>query len=330
MIHLAWPWMLLALPLPWLIGRFLPAVKPQGDALFLPFAANVPADAAPAAHARWRVRRLLFALLWLLLIAAAARPQWLGDPLPVPTSGRRLLLAVDVSGSMATPDMAGNASRLDVVQAVAGEFISRRQGDRLGLILFGTRPYLQAPITADLSTVGQFLRQAVVGIAGTETAIGDAIGLAIKRLRDNPAHPDEKSGKHGESVLVLLTDGASNAGLLDPVAAARMAADAGLRIYTIGIGAAAQAGFFGARGNNALDEDTLKAIAGITHGEYFRATDADALAKVYARIDQLEPSAGREQWVRPQRDLFSWPLAFALPCSLPAVLIGERNRGLAK
>ncbi|WP_291993066.1 VWA domain-containing protein [Candidatus Accumulibacter sp. ACC003] len=333
MIHLAWPWMFLALPLPWLLARLLPAVEARGDALFLPFAASVTAAGAPHLAARPRARQLLFALLWLLLVAAAVRPQWLGDPLPVPSSGRRLLLAVDVSGSMATPDMAGKASRLDVVQAVAGEFIGRRHGDQLGLILFGTRPYLQAPITADLRTVDEFLQQAVVGIAGTETAIGDAIGLAIKRLHtsaaaatesSNAANSEKNSSEHGETVLILLTDGANNAGLMDPIAAARMAADAALRIYTIGVGAAAQAGFFGARGNNDLDEDTLKSIAEITHGEYFRATDADALAKVYARIDQLEPSAGREQWLRPQRDLFPWPLAFALLFSLPAVFIRER------
>ncbi len=177
----------------------------------------------------------------------------------------------------------------------------------------------------------------MVGIAGTETALGDAIGLAIKRLyasATESAHSEQavqsensakKSAEYGETVLILLTDGANNAGLMDPLAAARMAAEAGLRIYTIGVGAAAQGGFFGARGNGDLDEETLKSIAQITHGEYFRATDADALAKIYARIDQLEPSAGREQWVRPQRDLFPWPLALALLFSLPAVSLRERT-----
>lgn len=322
MIHVAWPWMLLALPLPWLCTRFLPAVKPQGDALFLPFAASMSEDRSLPLHVRSRSRQSLFALVWILLVAAAIRPQWLGDPVPAPTTGRHLLLAVDVSGSMATSDMAGNASRLDVVQSVAGEFIRHRYGDQVGLILFGTRPYLQAPITADLSTVDQFLQQSVVGIAGTQTAIGDAIGLAIKRLHDEPAGG---SGKHGEMVLILLTDGGNDAGLMDPIEAARMAADAGLRIYTIGVGAAAQQSIFGASGNNDLDEDTLKSIARITHGEYFRATDADALGKVYARIDQLEPSAGRDQWFRPHQEWFPWPLAVALLFSLPALLMSERS-----
>lgn len=316
MIHFAWPWMLLALPLPWLIGRWLPPV--QGGALFLPFAAAVTAGPAVLqAHANWK--KWLFVLIWLLLIAASVRPQWLGDPLPVPSSGRRLMLAIDVSGSMATQDMNGNDTRLMVVQKVAGEFIRHRQGDQLGLILFGTRPYLQAPLTDDLDTVGQFLRESVIGVAGQRTAIGDAIGLAIKRLKS------EQAASGGKMVLILLTDGGNNAGLMDPLAAARMAADDGLRIYTIGVGAAVQQSLFGTGGNTDLDEDTLKSIAGLTGGEYFRATDADALKQVYARIDQLEPAAGREQWYRPHSEWFTWPLAFALLLSIPAVLATGRR-----
>jgi len=324
MIHVAWPWLLLALPLPGLIRRFLPVARAQGDALFMPFAADIAQGNAPVLPAPSRRRTILFALLWSLLVAAAVRPQWLGDPVPVPTTGRRMLLAVDVSGSMATPDMAGNASRLDVVHAVAGQFIRRRHGDQVGLILFGSRPYLQAPVTADLSTVDQFLQQSVVGIAGTQTAIGDAIGLAIKRLHDDPANT-KSPGKRGETVLILLTDGVNDAGVMDPIPAARMAAETGLRIYTIGVGAAAQSGFFGDSGNNDLDEETLKAIADITHGEYFRATDADALARVYARIDQLEPGAGRDQWYRPATEWFPWPLGLALLLSLPLIVMKERR-----
>jgi Ca-activated chloride channel family protein len=317
MIHIAWPWMLLLLPLPWLSGRLLPPASAQGGALFLPFAAAVAPDQAVLFRADTRKRTLLLALVWLLLVAAAVRPQWLGEPLPVPTTGRELLRAVDVSGSMATPDMEGNYSRLDVVKKVAGDFIRQRHGDQVGLILFGTQPYLQAPLTADLDTVGHFLNEAMVGIAGTQTAIGDAIGLAIKRLQAARA----SAAKPGEMVMILLTDGGNDAGLMDPLPAAKMAAAAGLRIYTIGVGAATQPGFFGAGGNTDLDEDTLKTIADITHGEYFRATDADALQQVYARIDRLEPSAGREQWYRPHSEWFHWPLACALLLSIPAVLM---------
>ena len=320
MIHIAWPWMILFLPLPWLLRRWLPPATLQGSALFLPFAALVPIDKTPALQVNSRKRSLLFALAWLLLVTATMRPQWLDDPLPVPTTGRRILLAVDVSGSMATPDMAGNYSRLNVVQKVAGDFIQHRHGDQVGLILFGTQPYLQAPLTADLDTVSQFLRESVVGEAGTQTAIGDAIGLALKRLQSNQAD----SGKQGETVLILLTDGGNNAGMMDPLAAAKIAVSTGLRIYTIGVGAEVEQSLFGTRGNTDLDEDTLKSIARITSGEYFRATDADALQQVYAHIDKLEPSAGREQWYRPHNEWFTWPLALALLLSIPAVMIRER------
>jgi Ca-activated chloride channel family protein len=321
MIHMAWPWMALLLPLPWLFVRALPPAQPRGAALFLPFAATVAADGAPAARAASRARRILYALMWLSLVLAAMRPQWLGEPQALPTTGRRLLLAVDVSGSMATQDMAGGATRLQVVQNVAGDFIRRRHGDQVGLILFGTRPYLQAPLTADLATVDQFLNEAVIGVAGTQTAIGDAIGLAIKRLRDESAQP---GAKKGETVLILLTDGANDAGAMPPLEAAKLAAADGLRIYTIGVGAAMRRGFFGMSGNSDLDEDTLKSIAQITGGEYFRAADADALEQVYARIDRLEPSAGRDQWYRPSSDWFQWPLALALLLSLPAATLRER------
>lgn len=322
MIHLAWPWMLLLLPLPWLLGRMLPPVRPQGAALYLPFADGLGITAAAAGGAVPRWRRALFALLWLLLLAAAVRPQWLGDPQPVETTGRRLLLAVDVSGSMQTPDMANGASRLDVVKAVAGDFIRRRHGDQVGLILFGTRPYVQAPITADLDAVDRFLQESMIGEAGTETAIGDAIGLAIKRLQDDSA----RHGVKGDTVMILLTDGRNDAGEMPPLEAAKLAAGAGLRIYTIGVGAAARQGFFGMDpGNDDLDEDSLKAIAQTTGGEYFRATDVEALQSVYARIDQLEPSAGRDQWYRPRTEWFPWPLGLALLLSLPAVAVRGRT-----
>ncbi|MBU6260859.1 MAG: VWA domain-containing protein, partial [Burkholderiales bacterium] len=319
-IAFAWPWMLALLPLPWIVARWLPPAQPGGAALFLPFAAAL--DLGAGAATRRPARAWLLALVWLALVGAATRPQWLGPPEPVATTGRRLMLAVDVSGSMATPDMADNASRLQVVQQVAGEFIRRRHGDQVGLILFGTRPYLQAPLTADLATVDSFLHQAQVGIAGPQTAIGDAIGLAIKRLRADDAVGRRHGSRRGEMVLILLTDGGNNAGAMPPDAAARMAAQEHLRIYTIGVGAAPQQGLFGlASGNTDLDEDTLKSIARITGGAYFRATDSDALQRVYARIDRLEPAAGRDRWVRPRDDWYAWPLALALLLSLPAVLV---------
>ena len=321
MIHIVWPWMAALLPLPWLMRQLLPAAKQQGGALFIPFAASGPSDWADTAPSHSRISSSLLMLVWLLLVAAAMRPQWLDEPLPIPTTGRQILLAIDVSGSMSAKDMENNRTRLNVVQKVAGEFIRQRQGDQVGLILFGTQPYLQAPLTADLDTVSQFLRDAVVGVAGTLTAIGDAIGLAIKRLHSN----QNSSGKQGEMVLILLTDGGNNAGLMDPEAAAKMAASAGLRIYTIGVGALTQPSIFGTSGNMALDEKTLKSIANITNGEYFRASDATALQKVYAQIDKLEPSTGKKQWYRPHREWFIWPLAISLLLSVLALSIRART-----
>jgi Ca-activated chloride channel family protein len=284
-----------------------------------------------------RSARVIFAIIWLLLVAAAMRPQWLGEPQPVPTTGRRLMLAIDTSGSMATEDMAGGASRLRVVQSVAGRFIDGRHGDRVGLILFGTEPYLQAPLTADLATVHRFLNEALVGVAGTQTAIGDAIGLAIKRLRaedrgNGTAGAAGAAGTAGagaaarQTILVLLTDGENDAGAMPPLEAAGLAAQAGLRIYTIGVGAAPESRMFGmSAGNTDLDEDTLKEIAKATGGEYFRATDANALQSVYSQIDRLEPAAGNQQWLRPAEEWFTWPLAVALLLSIPAAWVGGRE-----
>ena len=313
MFHLAWPWMALLLPLPWILLRVRRTAQPSGAALYLPFATSVAAPTATATLSRSVLA--LFAAVWALLVLAAMRPQWLGEPLPVPTSGRQIMLAIDCSGSMASQDM-GGVSRLEIVQIVAGHFIERRRGDQIGLILFGTRPYLQAPLSMDIPTVHQFLNEAVVGVAGTQTAIGDAIGLAIKELRQR-----ERTGGAPihKSVLILLTDGGNDAGVMPPLEAARLAAQTGLRIFTIGVGAAEEQSLFGpTAGNTDLDVGLLKQIASITGGEFFRAANPQALQAVYHRIDELEPTAGHDQWLRPAAEWFTWPLALALLLSVPA------------
>jgi Ca-activated chloride channel homolog len=321
MLHFAWPWMALLLPLPWIMLRMRRAAGPNGAALYLPFAASVATPAATATLPRGLLA--LLAAVWALLVLAGMRPQWLGQPLPLPTTGRQIMLAIDCSGSMASQDMGGDASRLQVVQQVAGSFIDQRSGDQIGLILFGTRPYLQAPLTTDIPTAHQFLDEAVVGVAGPQTAIGDAIGLAIKELRQR-----ERSGGGSmqQSVLILLTDGGNDAGVMPPLQAARLAAQTGLRIFTIGVGAAEQQSLFGlTMGNSDLDVDLLQKIASITGGEYFRATDAETLSDVYRRIDQLEPVSGDKRWLRPAAEWFTWPLGLALLLSVPAAwLMAER------
>ena len=321
MFHLAWPWMALLLPLPWIMLRARRTAEPSGSALYMPFAAAVTGPVASATVSRGILA--LLAAIWALLVLAAMRPQWLGQPLPAPTSGRQIMLAIDCSGSMASEDMAGGESRLQVVQEVAGRFIDQRRGDQIGLILFGTRPYLQAPLTLDIATAHQFLDEAVVGVAGPQTAIGDAIGLAIKELRQR-----ETTGGASmrQSVLILLTDGGNDAGVMPPLEAARLAAQTGLRIFTIGVGAAGEQSLFGlTAGNSDLDVDLLQKIASVTGGQYFRATDAEALRAVYRKIDELEPASGDKQWLRPAAEWFTWPLALALLLSVPAAwLLAER------
>ncbi len=309
--RLDWPWVLLALPLP-LLARLLPRAREEmGAALRLPFYRELESVtvAGRGRPSGWPL--LLATLAWILLVLAAARPQWIGEPIGLPVAGRDLMLALDISGSMEQEDyeLDGRAvSRLMAVQAVAMRFIERRDRDRLGLILFGTQAYLQTPLTFDGATVATMLREAVIGLAGRETAIGDAIGLAVKRLREQP---------DGERVLILLTDGANTAGMLDPLDAARLAAQAGVRIHTIGIGGG-EVGIrtpFGMRllrQGSDFDPATLKQIAEITGGHFFSATNREQLEAVYAELDRLEPTARDERTYRPQRALFMWPASAAL------------------
>jgi Ca-activated chloride channel family protein len=318
MIELAWPIVLALLPVPFLLRRLVPAAAlARSGALRVPFydgIAGLDGGARAAGPGRHAVLATM-SVAWIALVLAAARPTWVGEPLPLPAEGRDLMLVTDLSGSMAREDFTlggAPADRLTVVKQVADEFIGRREGDRVGLVLFGTRPYLQAPLTFDRATVRTLLDDASVGIAGDETAIGDALGMAVLRLRDRPAQ---------SRVVVLLTDGASNAGTLDPREAARLAAEEGIRVYTIGVGADAVAvpGLFGERIVNPsadLDEETLATIAEQTGGAYFRAKNVEGLASIYRQIDALEPATAEPLYLRPTRELFPWPLGVALALSL--------------
>ncbi|TNF90070.1 MAG: VWA domain-containing protein [Gammaproteobacteria bacterium] len=317
MFQFEWPLALLMLPLPALIYFALPTLAQQQQA-----ALRVPAlddfqfgasERAPIRPRRWR--QWISLLAWLLLVLAASRPQWLGEVVEIPVSGRDLMLAVDLSDSMRTADFMLEGEQVDRLRAtkrVASKFIERRRGDRLGLILFGSQAYLQTPLTFDSKTVNRLLREAVIGLAGERTAIGDAIGLAIKRL-------DPKAGN--SRVLILMTDGANTAGEVTPLKAAQLAAERGLRIYTIGIGADEQieSTWFGLRRVNPsaqLDEKTLREIARISGGQYFRARDSEELEKIYLELDELEPLPRDQQNLRPINALFVWPLALALLLAL--------------
>lgn len=337
MPELAWPWLLLALPLPWLASRWLPPVRrAEHAALNVPYARQLESlRDTDQASAAWRLRGWLPLLAWTLLCVAASRPQQLGAVVQPPRSGRDLMLAVDLSGSMQQQDMRlGNQTvdRLTAIKAVLDDFLTRRQGDRIGLVVFGERAYAITPLTFDLDSVRQQLADSVVGLAGQETAIGDAMALAVKRLRAQSSSMD-KAPAQNSRVLILLTDGVSNAGAIAPLKAAEIAAHENVRIHTIGFGGgdagADPASLFGLAMSmpgmsDDVDEHTLSAIAKRTGGRYFRARDTDELAGIYAELDRIEPAAHAGQMQRPRLELYPWPLAGSLLLGVLALL--QRRR----
>ncbi len=332
MIEFQLPWVALLLPFPWLLRRLLPPAAGSAPGLYFPDTSKLDGLASqtgtPAAR---RSRALLLWAIWALLLLAAAGPRWLGDEVSIPASGRDLMLAMDISASMETADLELDgrpADRLQVVKAVAGEFLRRREGDRVGLILFGSSAHLQAPLSFDRATVGKLLQEAQIGFAGRNTAIGDALAIAVKRLRDRP---------ESSRVLILMTDGANTAGEIPPREAADLAARSGLRIYTIGIGAESMelpgllGGMFGARRINPsadLDEETLSYIASKGGGRYFRARDRQELESIYAELDRLEPVAQDADTRRPMTSLAHWPLAaaFLATIALAALAVLRRHQ----
>ena len=321
MFEFVWPWVFVLLPIPLLVLALAPKREQQNNAVRVPFFRQIAQTQSSThfmARSQW-LNKLLLVAIWFCCVFAAARPQWVGDPINMPATGRDLLLAVDISGSMETPDMAiqgRDLQRIDVVKYVVSDFVERRESDRLGLILFGSQAYLQAPLTFDRTTVKELLHEAQLGFAGQQTAIGDAIGLAIKRLRERPAE---------SRVLILLTDGANTAGEVQPKQAADLAKLAGIKIYTIGVGAdeMVQQTLFGQRKVNPsadLDEETLRYIAEQTDGRYFRARNPQELIEIYGELDRLEPIEQNDETFRPIDTLFYWPLACAFVLSLALVL----------
>ncbi|KIQ97781.1 VWA domain-containing protein [Lysobacter sp. A03] len=315
----AWPWLLLALPLPWLARRVLPARRRSGPALRVPFGDRLAGLGSAATGSARNARTWLAWAAWLLLCLAAARPQQVGEAVVPPQSGREMMVALDLSGSMSEPDMILGGRRVDrltAAKAVLSDFLDRREGDRVGLLVFGQRAYVLAPPTLDLATVRQQLGDSVVGLAGRETAIGDGIGLAVKRLVSGAEDRDT-----GEHVLILLTDGVNNAGMLEPLKAAELARDAGVRVYTVAFGGDGAMSVFGFQlpvpaGEDEVDEATLTRIAESTGGRFFRARDTAQLAGIYAEIDRLEPIRHPGEAVRPRIERYQWPLGAALGLGL--------------
>ena len=312
MLNWHWPYLFLLLPLPLLVRLLMPALETAAGAVRVPFykrLQDLSAGQKNTLSTQW-LRIILLWLAWGALVAAAAGPMWVGEPISIPQERRDLMLAVDISGSMEENDMqipSGYTDRITAVKYVVGEFIKQRSSDRLGLILFGQQGYLQTPLTFDGETVNQQLQEARLGFAGNATAIGDAIGLTIKRLRDRPAD---------SRVLILLTDGANNAGV-DPVKAAEIANEAEIKIYTVGVGADAKvvSDFFGRQRKvnpaRDLDEKTLNIVALKTGGKYFRARDPKELQQIYEEVNKLEPIP-EDQTFRPTQSLAHWPILLSL------------------
>lgn len=312
MLSLAYPWILLLTVLP-LLFRQGKGQSAAVEAPVLPMGhwlTGLPGvSRSGSATPRWQ--KVMLLLCWLLMVVALARPQHAGETVQVPVSGRDMLLVVDISPSMDERDMilqGHSINRLQAVKRVLDDFISRRKGDRLGLLLFGTEPYIQAPLTFDLETVRTLLFEAGIGMAGRATAIGDALGLAVKRLRDRPQE---------QRVIILLTDGANTAGQLTPDKATEIASAIGARIYAIGIGAESkiERGWLGSRRVNPsrdLDEALLTRMAESTGGRYFRARSLPELEMIYESINQLEPIEQDGRFYRPVTELFYWPAALAL------------------
>ncbi len=326
-MNIAYPLLLLLLPLPILMRIFIPSRdRAEGAAIWVPFYAQMSGlggSIAVAKRSLWKA--IIMAFIWVLLVLAAARPQWLGEPVDIPVEGRNLMLAVDVSGSMQEQDMllkGEQTDRLSIVKNIVEQFIEKRVGDRVGLILFGTNAYIQAPLSFDRKTVNTLVDESEIGIAGDKTAIGDAIGLAVKRLREI----DSK-----DKVLILLTDGENTAGAVEPIKAGKIAADAGLKIYTIGIGAdeAYRRTFFGYtekyNPSAGLDEKTLQQIATDTGAKYFRARSTDELNQIYQEIDKLEPVMGEGEVFRPVTELYYLPLTIAFILSLLLAFSGVKS-----
>lgn len=305
MFELASPWMLIWLPLPYLIWRFLEGATHQPEqALWIPFFEQIKAiDSSTSKTVRppfW------LGLTWVLLLLALSGPRFVGEIVPIDRKGHHIMLALDVSGSMALDDMEvqnRRYQRLDVVQYAAKNFVKQRTQDEIGLVLFGSKAYLLTPLTRDKKHILSRINDASVGLAGQATAIGDAIGLSIKHLKETP-----EKGR----VLILLTDGVNNAGVLSPLKAATLAQREKIKIYTIGLGSDTPVfGPFGMAPPADLDEETLKKIAKITEGRYFRANDLDSLQQIYTLINQIETVKQTSPPIRPQTEYYPWPLGLA-------------------
>ncbi|TDF84333.1 VWA domain-containing protein [Pseudomonas sp. H9] len=298
-------WVLLLLPLPWLAYRYLGVYQLTRSSVRVPFFAAMNRAVSPqpgtavASGGRWQL--LLNLLVWTLIVAACARPVWVEQAIEHQQPIRDMMLAIDISQSMQTQDYTdasgARTDRLTAVKGVVRDFIAQRKDDRIGLIVFGTGAYPQAPFTLDHASLAMLLDEVGIGMAGPNTALGDAIGLSIKLF--------EKAGEQ-EKVLILLTDGNDTGSAITPDHAAQLARQRGIKVHTIGIGDPQ------ASGEAKVDLATLQHIASSTGGRFFRADDRQALQAVYTTLDQITPHQVKTLSHQPKRDLFWLPLGAAL------------------
>ncbi len=308
MFELIWPYLFFILPLPFIAAAMLPSA-PDGegsDALRVPFFNAFSQSTGPVFHMPSKLLKALFFLAWCLLVAAGMRPVWLGEAHFLPAQARQVMLVLDISGSMLERDFVLNnqrMSRAEAVRRMADDFLQKRTGDAVGVVLFGTEAYQYVPLTMDTATVRSMLKEATVGLAGEQTAIGDALGLALKNMKDLPQEA---------KVIIFLSDGAANAGVLQPQKAVELARSMGVKVYSIGLGPDVAGSFFGQPIPTDLDEALLKDMAEQTGGTYFRVRSTNELKQVYDQINQLEPIEIEQIQIRPVQELFWIPLLGAL------------------
>lgn len=298
------PWVIYLLPLPILIWLIIPPAQQKRSALKVPFfdkAVNAsglqPKNGASFSPRKW-YQSLVLCLVWILVLTGIAKPQIVGKPELEIKTARNFLLAVDLSGSMATRDWVidgEKTSRWEAVKEVMHDFVDKRAGDRIGLVFFGSQAYLQAPFTTDLQMVGNMMDEVEVGLAGNKTALGNALGMGIQLFERDTIQ---------KKVMLLLTDGVDSGSELKPIQAARLAANDSIIIHTIGIGT----------NNNGvynLDDKTLRAIAETTGGRYFNAANSEELAQVYETLNEMEPIEFEATGFTPVTMLYYYPITLA-------------------